>query len=31
VSHGVDVYEVTPQRLSLEELFLQIVGQDGGL
>ncbi len=31
VSRGVDVYEVTPQRLSLEELFLQIVGEDGGL
>lgn len=31
VSQGVDVYEVTPQRLSLEELFLQIVGEDGGL
>jgi ABC-2 type transport system ATP-binding protein len=31
VGHGVDVYEVTPQRTSLEELFLQIVGTDGGL
>jgi ABC-2 type transport system ATP-binding protein len=31
ISQGVDVYEVTPQRLSLEELFLQIVGEDGGL
>ena len=31
VAHGVDVYEVTPQRTSLEELFLQIVGTDGGL
>jgi ABC-2 type transport system ATP-binding protein len=31
VSHDVDVYEVTPQRLSLEELFLEIVGEDGGL
>jgi ABC-2 type transport system ATP-binding protein len=31
VSHGVDIYEVTPQRRSLEELFLQIVGEDGGL
>ncbi len=28
---GVDVYEVTPQRLSLEERFLQVVGDDGGL
>jgi ABC-2 type transport system ATP-binding protein len=31
VAQGVDVYEVTPQRLSLEERFLEIVGNDGGL
>jgi ABC-2 type transport system ATP-binding protein len=31
VAKGVDVYEVTPQRVSLEERFLQIVGSDGGL
>ena len=31
VASGVDVYEVTPQRLSLEERFLEIVGNDGGL
>ena len=31
VGRGVDVYEVAPQRTSLEELFLQIVGTDGGL
>ena len=31
VGCGVDVYEVTPQRSSLEEMFLQIVGTDGGL
>lgn len=31
VSSGADVYEVIPQRTSLEELFLQIVGRDGGL
>jgi ABC-2 type transport system ATP-binding protein len=31
VTKGVDVYEVTPQRISLEERFLQIVGSDGGL
>jgi hypothetical protein len=31
VNHGVDVYECTPQRLSLEERFLEIVGTDGGL
>ena len=31
VASGVDVYEVTPHRLSLEERFLEIVGNDGGL
>lgn len=31
VESGADVYEVTPQRLSLEDLFLKIVGDDGGL
>jgi ABC-2 type transport system ATP-binding protein len=31
VASGVDVYEVTPQRLSLEERFLGIVGSDGGM
>ena len=31
VARGVDLYEVTPQRLSLEERFLEIVGSDGGL
>ena len=31
VSAGADIYEVTPQRLSLEERFLQIVGSDGGM
>lgn len=31
VEKGASVYEVTPQRLSLEERFLQIVGIDGGL
>jgi ABC-2 type transport system ATP-binding protein len=31
VSQNVEVYEVTPQRLSLEDLFLRIVGADGGL
>jgi ABC-2 type transport system ATP-binding protein len=31
VTRGVDVYEVTPQRTSLEELFLEIVGAEGGL
>ena len=31
VEKGAEVYEVTPQRLSLEERFLQIVSSDGGL
>ena len=31
VASGADVYEVTPERLSLEERFLEIVGTDGGL
>ncbi|HEV2350951.1 MAG TPA: ABC transporter ATP-binding protein [Terriglobia bacterium] len=31
VAGGADVFEVTPRKLSLEELFLQIVGEDGGL
>jgi ABC-2 type transport system ATP-binding protein len=31
VEKGANVYEVSPQRLSLEERFLEIVGPDGGL
>jgi ABC-2 type transport system ATP-binding protein len=31
VGCGVDVYEVMPQRLSLEDRFMEIVGEDGGL
>ena len=31
VAGGADVYEVTPQKLSLEDMFLKIVGEDGGL
>lgn len=31
VEHGVDVYALRPQRVSLEDLFIQIVGTDGGL
>ncbi len=31
VGQNVDVYEVTPQRLSLEDLFLRIVGEEGEL
>jgi len=31
VAAGVDVYQFTPQRLSLEDLFLKIMGEDRGL
>jgi ABC-2 type transport system ATP-binding protein len=31
VARGADVFSVTPQRLSLEELFIQVVGTDGSL
>jgi ABC-2 type transport system ATP-binding protein len=31
VEAGADVYSFHPQRLSLEELFIQVVGTDGGL
>lgn len=31
VAGGADVYEVTPEKLSLEDMFLNIVGEDGGL
>ncbi len=31
VERGVDVFSITPQRLSLEDLFLQVIGTDGGL
>ncbi len=31
VNQGVAVYAMIPQRLSLEDLFIQVVGTDGGL
>jgi ABC-2 type transport system ATP-binding protein len=31
VENGVDVYAFHPQKISLEDLFIQIVGTDGGL
>jgi len=31
VAQGLDIYAITPQRLSLEDLFIQVVGTDGGL
>ncbi len=30
-AQGADVYAVTPQHLSLEDLFIQVIGTDGGL
>jgi ABC-type multidrug transport system ATPase subunit len=31
VEKGVEVFALRPQRVSLEDLFIQIVGTDGGL
>src|SRR5512139_2048787 len=31
VEQGVDVYAISPNRLSLEEVFIETVGKDGGL
>lgn len=31
VNSNVDVFSIVPQRLSLEDLFIQVVGTDGGL
>jgi ABC-2 type transport system ATP-binding protein len=31
VAQGADVYAITPQRASLEEIFIETVGKDGGL
>jgi ABC-2 type transport system ATP-binding protein len=31
VGQNVQVYALTPQHVSLEDLFIQIVGTDGGL
>ncbi len=31
VEQGVDVYALQPQKVSLEDLFIQVVGTDGGL
>ncbi len=31
VGKGVEVYALTPQRVSLEALFIQIIGTEGGL
>ena len=31
VNQGAEVYAVTPQHVALEDLFIQIIGTDGGL
>jgi ABC-2 type transport system ATP-binding protein len=31
VEHGVAVYEISPKHISLEELFIETVGKEGGL
>ena len=31
VASGADVYQFTPQRLSLEDLFVSVMGEDRGL
>jgi len=31
IGQGIDLYALTPQHVSLEDMFLQIVGTDGGL
>jgi len=31
VERGIDVFSIVPQHLSLEDLFVQVVGTDGGL
>ena len=31
VAHGAAVYEITPKHISLEELFIETVGKEGGL
>ena len=31
VECGAEVYALQPQKISLEDLFIQIVGTDGGL
>ena len=29
--HGASVYEISPKHISLEELFIETVGKEGGL
>ena len=31
VARGADIFEITPARMSLEEIFIETIGKDGGL
>lgn len=31
VEHGVEVYSIQPEKVSLEKIFVEVVGKDGGL
>jgi hypothetical protein len=31
IAAGADVYEFTPERLSLEDMFMTMMGEDRGL
>jgi hypothetical protein len=31
VSQNAEVYSITPNRMSLEDIFIETVGKDGGL
>jgi ABC-2 type transport system ATP-binding protein len=31
VEHGAEVYAITPKHMSLEDIFIETVGEDGGL
>jgi hypothetical protein len=31
VAQGADIFAITPSRASLEEIFIETVGKDGGL
>ena len=31
VAQNVEVYAITPNRMSLEEIFIETIGEDGGL
>jgi hypothetical protein len=31
VAQNCDVYGITPNRISLEDIFIETVGKDGGL